>query len=70
MSFLIAAVGAYTVSRLGEQGLADFCGLKTLRYGTDPLSWVRVHLMGVTPEQDFSAGGPLKGSNHPLRINK
>ncbi len=54
MSFLIATAGAYTISRLGEQGLADFCGLKTLRHGTDPLSWVVMHIMGATPAQDVS----------------
>jgi hypothetical protein len=54
MAFLIAAAGAYTATRIADQGLADFLGLKTLRHGTDPLSWAKIHLFGATPESDSS----------------
>lgn len=54
MSFLIAATGAYTLSRFAEQGLSDLCGLKTFRHGTDPFSWIRMHFIGASPSQDIS----------------
>ncbi len=51
---LIAFSGSYVLTRMADQGLADFAGLKTLRCGTDPLTWLQVHLCGIKPDLDGS----------------
>jgi hypothetical protein len=65
MAFLAAGVFGYTVGRMAEQGLADSLGLTTRRHGTDPLSWVKIHLFGATPQDDVSQLGAKVDTSKP-----
>lgn len=40
---------AYLGGRLIDQGLANSLGLATLRHGTNPFSWISIHLLGAIP---------------------
>lgn len=57
MGFVVAGALGYLVGRTADQALADTLGLTTYRHGTDPLSWVKIHLFGATPESDLSQFG-------------
>lgn len=54
MAFLVAATGAYVFSRFTDQAFADTLGLRTLRYGADPITWVKSHLRGCLPSEGNS----------------
>ena len=54
MAFLVAATGAYAFSRFTDQAFADTLGLRTLGYGTDPITWVKSHIRGCLPSEDTS----------------
>lgn len=56
---LLALAGSHIVARIAEQGLADFCGLVTLRHGTNPISWLFIHTIGFLP----SCGGAWYGGD-------
>jgi hypothetical protein len=49
-----AGAGSYLLARFTDQALADTLGLRTLRHGTDPVTWVKIHLMGGSPQDDKS----------------
>lgn len=57
----IAFTGSYYIARCADQGLADFLGLQTLRHGTNPISWIAIHIMGALPKMGGSAIGGDKG---------
>jgi hypothetical protein len=48
MTFIVAGTGAYALSRFADQALADSLGLRTVRVGTDPLTWVSSHFVGLS----------------------
>lgn len=52
-------MGSYYLARGADQGLADFLGLHTLRHGTNPISWVGIHVLGAMPK----AGGSRFGGD-------
>lgn len=45
----LAAAGGHILARTADQGFADFCGVVTLRHGTNPLSWISIHILGFIP---------------------
>jgi len=47
---VISAAGAYLVGRVADQGLANFFGEATCRHGTNPLSWLLIHITGALPQ--------------------
>jgi hypothetical protein len=52
MAFIVAGIGAYTLSRFADQALADSLGLRTVRVGTDPLTWVSSHFVGLSGSEE------------------
>ena len=48
MAFIVAGTGAYALSRFADQAFADSLGLRTVRVGTDPLTWASSHLVGFS----------------------
>ncbi len=48
MAFIVAGTGAYALSRFADQAFADSFGLRTVRAGTDPLTWISSHLVGLS----------------------
>jgi hypothetical protein len=59
MAFIVAGTGAYALSRFADQAFADSLGLRTVRVGTDPLTWVSSHLVGKSPTIDLSKTRPV-----------
>jgi hypothetical protein len=51
---LLAWSTTYVIARLFSQGLSNFFALETLRHGTNPLSWLSIHVVGALP---FAGGG-------------
>lgn len=49
-----AGAGSYLLAGFADQALADTLGLRTLRHGTDPLTWFRIHLLGGSSADDKS----------------
>ncbi len=41
--------GAYYLARFADQGLSNALGLATLRHGTNPYSWLSIHIKGADP---------------------
>ena len=62
MNFL-AVAGGHIYGRVLDQGLANFCGQATLRHGTNPFSWLCIHLFGVKPSWGGSSIGGDYGVN-------
>lgn len=56
----LAFAGAHIIGRIADQGTANTLGLKTLRHGTNPLSWISIHLLGALPQ----AGGSTVGGDY------
>ncbi len=61
MSFLVAAGAGYCFVRCMDQGFADAMGLHTLRHGTDPVAWFKVHFAGAKLRCDRSSS-PLSST--------
>jgi hypothetical protein len=63
--------GAYYLARFADQGLSNALGLATLRHGTNPYSWVSIHIMGADPSYGGAAiGGDFgMGFDHQNRNN-
>src|SRR4051812_30168889 len=61
MALIVAASGAYALSRFADQAFADSLGLRTVRVATDPLSWVASHVTGCSPvyEYKYSIRNPI-----------
>ena len=53
-------LASHLIFRLADQGLSNAAGLATLRHGTNPLSWVAIHLVGAVP----AAGGNSIGGDY------
>jgi len=66
MFTLAAYTGAYYVARVVDQGLANTVGLETLRHGTNPLSWLSIHLFGAMP----SFGGSSIGGDYGMGLDR
>jgi hypothetical protein len=41
--------GTYYLARFADQGLSNALGLATLRHGTNPYSWLSIHIVGAMP---------------------
>lgn len=54
---IIAYTGSYLTARLADQGLANTLGLVTLRHGTNPISWLGIHILGAKPSMGASKFG-------------
>lgn len=54
---IIAFVGSYLIARVADQGLANTMGLATLRHGTNPISWIGIHILGAQPSMGGSKFG-------------
>lgn len=63
---LLAWSATYVIARLFSQGLSNFFALETLRHGTNPLSWVSIHLVGALP----FAGGSWWGGDAGYGFDK
>jgi len=59
----LSAVGAYFISRLADQGLANFFGEATCRHGTHPLAWLSIHILGPAP---IMGGNSTGGSDKAI----
>ncbi len=64
-------VGSHLIGRVFDQGLANTLGLTTLRHGTNPISWLGVHLFGALPQMggtkiggDYGKGFHYQNINH------
>src|SRR5262245_44915520 len=64
---IIAFNGAYIVGRIADQGLANVTGIETLRHGTNPISWVGIHILGALPKQ---MGGSKIGGDYGTGCNE
>lgn len=67
------ALGAagFALGHLVDQGAANFTGLATLRHGTNPLSWISIHITGALPVCGASriGGDASLGDPHQMRTN-
>lgn len=63
VSFL-AFNSAYYCARVADQGLSNVLGLQTFRHGTNPISWVSIHLFGADPSYGASKWGGDGGKDH------
>lgn len=59
-----AFVASYCVARVADQGLAHTLGLTTLRHGTNPLSWLSIHILGFLPQMGASSIGGDAGVSY------
>lgn len=55
-------LGSHLVARYAEQGLAHTLGVTTMRHGTNPLSWLSIHLIGFRCSMGGSVVGGDKGA--------
>lgn len=53
----IVCAGSHFIARLADQGLANTLGLVTLRHGTNPVSWLGIHILGAMPSMGDSKFG-------------
>lgn len=63
---LFAWSATFVIARLFSQGLSNLFALETLRHGTNPLSWVSIHLVGALP----FAGGSWWGGDAGYGFDK
>jgi len=64
-------VFSHLIARCGDQGLANACGLATLRHGTNPLSWLSIHLTGANPKMGGSSiGGDFGSEFHQQNVGR
>lgn len=56
---ILATAGAFTLARFADDALACTLGHSTMRLGTDPLSWIAIHTLGITPDRDPSQFGMM-----------
>lgn len=62
---MTAFIRSYFFGRLVDQGLANTFAVSTLRHGTNPLSWLLIHLHGAQP----SWGGSSLGGDFGRRFD-
>src|ERR1700730_17661618 len=60
---VLAFLGSHSLARVADQGLANSLGLVTLRHGTNPLSWIGIHILGAQPKMGNSRIGGDYGCN-------
>lgn len=59
------------LGRLGEHGVANVLGLETLRHGTNPISWLSIHIFGAMPAMGGSSfGGDYGLQYHAQNVNR
>lgn len=49
---ILAVAGAYTLARYADDAFAGALGHPTLRHGTDPVSWLAIHMFGSSASKD------------------
>ena len=68
---LAVFAASHLIARCADQGLANACGLATLRHGTNPLSWLSIHLTGANPHMGGSSiGGDFGNGFHAQNIGR